>query len=111
MRNVALDKYKKNRAEKRIPSELIVSFGELEECISTDPTLEEELAIKEAILVLNKFLRESKDEDEFMFVCRYYYSDKLADIAKMLGVSEKTVYRSLLRMRNELKLELMKEGY
>jgi len=111
MRNVALDKYKKNRAGKRIPSELIVSFGELEECISTDPTLEEELAIKEAILVLNKFLRESKDDDEFMFVCRYYYSDKLADIAKMLGVSEKTVYRSLLRMRNELKLELMKEGY
>ena len=111
MRNIALDKFKKARASKRIPSELVVSFAELEDYISTDTSLDEEMAIKEAICILNKFLKESRDDDEFMFVCRYYYSDKLADIAKMLGVSEKTVYRSLLRMRNELKEKLIKEGY
>ena len=111
MRFIAIDKYKKMRATKRIPSELIVSFGELEDCISTDQTLEEELAIKEAIEILNKFLRASKDDDEFMFVCRYYYSDRVSDIARMLETNDRAIYRALTSIREGLKEKLEKEGY
>ena len=74
-------------------------------------SLDEAYAMKEMVATLNKFLRESKEDDEFMFICRYYYSDYLADIATMLGISEKTVYRTLLRMRTELKERLKKEGF
>ncbi len=111
MRNIAVDKYRKNRTSKNIPSELVVSLAELDNCMESSPSVEEEYAIKETIKILNNYLREIDEEDEFMFVCRYYYADYLSDIAKMLGVSEKTVYRALVRMRSELRERLNKEGF
>ena len=111
MRNIAVDKYRKNKAAKNVPSELVVSLSELDNCMDSAASVEEEYAIKEMIRILNKYLREIDETDEFMFVCRYYYADYLTDIAKMLGVSEKTVYRALLRMRGELRERLEKEGY
>ena len=111
MRNIAVDRYRKNKAAKNIPSELVVSLSELDNCMDTAPSVEEEYAIREMTKILNDFLRESDENDEFMFVCRYYYADYLKDIASMLGVSEKTVYRALLRMRSDLRERLEKEGY
>ncbi len=111
MRNIAVDRYRKNRGAKQIPSELVVSLNELNECLCTVPSVEEEYALKEISKILSDFLREQNSADEFMFVCRYYYSDYLADIAKMLNVSEKTVYRVLIRMRSNLLEELKKKGY
>ena len=111
MRNIAIDRYRKKRAAKNIPSELMVSLSEIDECMDNAPSVEEEYAIREMIKILNNYLRSSDENDEFMFVCRYYYSDCLADIAKMLGVSEKTVYRALLRMRSELRKKFEEEGY
>ena len=111
MRNIAIDKYRKNKASKNIPSELVVSLNEFGECISGAPSVEEEYAIRQISKILSNFLRDSEDKDEFIFICRYYYADKLSTIANMLGVSEKTVYRALLRMRNELGEKLKKEGF
>ena len=47
---------------------------------------------------------------QFAFVCRYYYADRIANIATMLGVSENTVYRYLSEARDGLKKELEKGG-
>ena len=111
MRNIAVDKYRKNRAQKNIPSELVVSLDEFDECVLGTPSVEEEYAIRQISKVLSNFLRDSDEKDEFMFICRYYYADKLSTIADMLGVNEKTVYRALLRMREELGEKLKKEGF
>ena len=111
MRNIAVDKYRKNRSAKNIPSELVVSLNEFDESLVGSPSVEEEYEIRQISRILNDFLRNANDRDEFMFVCRYYYADKLSTIAEMIGVSEKTVYRALLKMRNDLKEELKKEGF
>lgn len=111
MRGVAINKYRERSAKKRIPSELIVSLVELDESITYDFAAENEaLIIEEISRVLNDFLRELPEREEFVFVCRYYYSDYISTIAKMLDVSENTVYRELAEIRKNLKERLEKEG-
>ena len=109
-RNVAVDKYRRNTATRKIPSEMISSLGELEDCLPCDGDDENAMLIAEISKVLNSFLRKLSERDEFIFVCRYYYSDKIMDIAKMLQVSEKTVQRALASIRERLKECLEKEG-
>lgn len=50
------------------------------------------------------------EREEFVFVCRYYYADKITTIAKMLKISEKTVSRELAAIREGLRAHLEKEG-
>ena len=111
MRNIAVDRYRKNTAKKQIPSELTVSLQELDECISDTCSAAEEYEVKEIARILSEYLHEIDDKQEFVFFCRYYYSDSVVNIAKMLGVSRNTVFRELARMRQELKERLQKEGY
>ena len=110
MRNIALDRFRKNRASRRIPSELVTSLEELDECIPTQ-SLETEYFIKELGRLLNGFIGSLTSREEFVFVCRYYYSDKISEIAKLLGMSEKTVSRDLAEIRKNLRELLEKEGY
>ena len=112
MRNIAVDKFRANSAQKRIPSEYIVALDELDECIgSEDATMEKEYEIAQISRILNEFLRKLSARREYIFVCRYYYSDKIADIAESLGLKESTVSRELSLMRRELREALENEGY
>ena len=110
MRNIAIDRFRQNTASKRVPSEMVVSLSELDNCITYGSSMEEAYVIKEISRVLNTYLHTLSSHDEFIFVCRYYYSDSVVNIAKMLGVSEKTVYRRLSELRGKLKEILDKEG-
>ena len=109
-RDLSVDKYRKTRAERRIPSELIVSLDELNECIGTETQIEPDDEVSEISRVLNEFLKSLSERDRFIFVCRYYYSDPIAYIAKMAGISDKTVYREISRLREELRECLKREG-
>ena len=110
MRNTAVDKFRKSRAAKRVPSEMTVSLEELNGCIASDISEDEERVVAEISTALNSFLHSLNDREQFIFVCRYYYSDKVASIARMLQVSENTVGRELVRMREALRVHLKKEG-
>lgn len=110
MRNIAIDRFRKNTASKKVPSELMCSLEELDDCIADGMTVEEEYAVREIARVLSDYLRELPDRSEFIFVCRYYFSDYVKKIAEMLKVSEDTVYRELAEMRQGLKERLDKEG-
>ena len=110
MRNIAVDKFREKSAQKRIPSELMSSLDEISEVFDYDNTVEENEAVKTVIGVLNVYLRSVDNQKQLMFVCRYYYADKVKEIADMLGVSERTVFRTLAAMRDELAERLKKEG-
>lgn len=109
-RNIAIDKFRKKRAEKRIPSELMESLDEIRECFDAENAPERQMEIKEIALILSDFLRNLPKRRSLIFICRYYYADKVSDIAKMLEVSESTVWRELSEIRRELKITLVKEG-
>ena len=111
MRNIATDKFRLRRASTRIPCELTVSLDELRDCIDYASTMERELATRRLAELLNTYLRGLSAQHEFMFVCRYYYADKIADIAAMLDISQNTVYRQLKKIREGLRACLEKEGF
>ena len=109
-RGVAVNKFKSKTAKKRIPSELVTSLNELDECIPYDNTVEAERAAAELGRAISDYLWSLDDDEATMFICRYYYSDKIERIADMMGVSKRTVFRELARMREELRAKLEKEG-
>ncbi len=110
-RGLALDKFRRNTAEKRIPSELVVSLSELDECITARESADESLEAAELARILNAFIASLTTSDEYIFICRYYYADKISLIARGLGLSENTILRRLSRMRASLKSMLEREGF
>ena len=110
MRNIAINRYKRNTASKRVPSELLVSLEELDDYMTSDQSIEDEMAVRQLSDALNAYLDGLSEREEFIFVCRYYYADKIATIAEMLKISEKTVLRELRAIREGLRLHLEKEG-
>ena len=110
MRNVAVDRYRYNTAKKRISSEMLVSLEELDDCMPSEMSVEEEMAIAELSRALNAYLSDLDDRGRLLFICRYYYADKISAIAKMLQAGERSVYRELAELREGLRAHLEKEG-
>ncbi len=109
-RNISVSKYRSIHAQKRVPSELTVSLEELEECIAGFTNEDENESMTKIGKVLDNYLFGLSERDRFIFVCRYYYADPVANISKMLDISEKTVYRDLSRIREGLRESLLEEG-
>ena len=110
-RGLALDMFRKNTAKKRIPSEMVVSLSELDECITAGEDADASIEARELARLLNSFINSLTPSDEYIFGCRYYYADKISLIAKGLGLSENTIMRRLSRMRSALKAALESEGF
>lgn len=109
VRNLSIKKYHANSALKR-NSHYDIALDELEECIQTNETVENELAVKELAGIINQFLGTLSRENRMMFVRRYWFSDSVADIAKAFKISSRNVSLRLLRVRKGLKKYLEKEG-
>ena len=60
---------------------------------------------------LNEFLLHLPQIERQVFICRYWYMDSTADIAKRFSFSESKVKSMLYRTRNKLREMLKKEGY
>ncbi len=109
-RNISVSRYRRNSAARRIPGELLISLEELEESAALVAAEEDTAAVERLSHVFNDLLREMTEREEFVFVCRYYYSDPVRRIAGMYRVSERTVQRDLERIRVRLRMLLEKEG-
>lgn len=108
VRNISLDRYRHNHAEKR-SRVADVMLSELEECLSDDSVVafSDDGGITEAI---NRFLKTLDQENRILFVRRYYYMDSNEVLAKTFMISENTVRQRLYRIREKLKAFLKKEG-
>ena len=110
-RNIAIDKFRENNAAKRIPMEMTTSLSELDACIPSETTVEDEIFVKDVSGILNTFLNEQNRRSQIIFICRYYFFDSVASIASMLKISDRTVFRELEKLREGLKDRLKAEGY
>ena len=109
-RNIAVDRFRKNSAARRIPSEMTVALEELDDCLATSSeSVEEEVQVRELIRVLNAYLKSLDEDSCFMFVSRYYYADPVPAIARMLGIGASSAYKQLAAMRNDVKRMLLLE--
>ena len=114
MRNIALVRYKKNNATKRVSSEMTVTLDELDKYLPYNEQVisaEEDYYLYQLGAALSDCLRKMPQRRCFIFICRYYCCDRIFDIAEMLHVNERTVYRELESARQELREHLTKEGF
>ena len=108
-RNLALDRWRRDRAEKRSGGETALALEELGEIVSGE-SLEEEALRREAIRALNGFLRGLPKGDRDLFLRRYWGMETLEDLAKGSGMSRSALYRRLRKLREKLRDCLRKEG-
>ena len=108
-RNVSLKKFYANTAEKR-NSYYDVALDELEETIPALSTVESVYDAKELTRYLNQFLKGLSKEDRCLFLRRYWYGDKVSDVAESMGITAHKASVRLFRLRQKLQEYLVKEG-
>ncbi|MBR2613054.1 MAG: sigma-70 family RNA polymerase sigma factor [Clostridia bacterium] len=106
-RNIAIDRYRRDSAEKR--NAIVDSaIDEYWECIpSPGAEIDDELALKSAI---NGFLASLEKRNRIIFMRRYWYSMSIEAIAKGMNLSVSNVSVILHRTRERFKAYLTKEG-
>ena len=110
IRSLAIDKWRQDRRQKRVPPELLTDFSDVENFLSdTDDTFSAVQA-RQIIDIINKYLRRLSQRRRYIFLCRYYYLRPIADIAKTLSISKSTVNRTLSSVKKELRELLEREG-
>lgn len=110
-RNLALNLYEKQTAQKRGGGETSAVLDELSECIA-DTKLDRPDDIPGRMTLtecINRFLEKQSAESRKIFVRRYWYMAAINEIAAEYGFTESKVKMTLSRMRaallNELKTE------
>lgn len=110
-RNLALNKIKRNFAEKRGGGKTEEALSELEECIPSKNETEscvDEIVFKETV---ESFLLSQPKEKRNIFIRRYWYLCSVQELSKAYGISESKVKSVLFRMRKELRKKLEKEDF
>lgn len=109
VRNLAINKYHANRAQKR-NSIYDVALEELENCFPAANSVEDCFNAQETAAVIDAFLETLSRENRILFVRRYWYSDSIGDLAKHFRTSSHNISVRLSRIREKLRKHLIKEG-
>ena len=108
-RNLAINRYKHLRADKRGGAQGVLE--ELGECLSGSEDVSGALEARELVAAINDFLGRLPAKKRGIFLCRYWYADPIAQIARRYGMKEGAVTVLLGRLRRQLKDELTERGF
>ncbi len=109
-RNFALTKLVRRRARKRGGGEAILALEELDECLSSGYDLEKEIEDRELSRAIDTFVGNLPEEEQLVFISRYWFVATEREIAEKLGMSRSGVSAMLKRTRGKLKTHLITEG-
>ena len=106
-RNIAIDRYRYDGAQKR-GAEMARAIDEYWECIPDESiSMDDEMALRQAI---NGFLASLDTKTRVIFMRRYWYAMSIRDIADGMHLSEGNISTILHRTRSKFKNYLTKEG-
>ena len=108
-RNFALTKIVRRSAKKRGGSETMLALEELDACIASGYDLQQELENRELGRAIERFVERLPEDEQLVFVSRYFYLASEREIAQKLGRSRSGVSAILKRTREKLKQYLIKE--
>ena len=106
-RNLALDRLRMRRAEKRAGEETAKCLDELAETLPDRENQLDEILLRDLI---NRFVRALKKEERDIFVLRYTSVLTVEEICARTGRKQSAVKVSLYRTRKKLRDYLKKEG-
>ena len=106
-RNLAIDKYRKDKSRKYGGGQTVLCLDELSECIGEGSHIEDRAVLKD---LLNTFLRDLPEKNRNIFLLRYWYLMPIGEIARRYDLSEGAVKMILQRIRQKQKVYFEKEG-
>ena len=109
VRNLAVDRWERNRAQKRYAG-MTELLSELEECIPSPQTVEQAVEEKELAAHISVWLRTLAPEDRTLFIRRYWEGAELQSLAKEQGISPGKLAQRMYRLRAGLRSALEREG-
>lgn len=109
-RNLSIDRIRKKFAGKRPDVHMADVMDEMEQ-LNVTYTVEEQLAEKELMETINRFLEEMSPKDRYIFVRRYWFLDPVSAISKRHHMSVGSVKMNLYRNRKKLLKLLEKKKF
>ena len=109
VRSVSLNKLKENNRKKRKQIS-DADFDEIAEFLAAEQSLEDMLDEKLFTQTMNLFLNSLDKKSRVIFVKRYYFCEKVGDIAREMKLTEGNVSVKLGRMKSKLKKLLTEKG-
>ena len=101
-RNKAIDRYRK------LCKDSTVYIEDKEIVSATD--IEEEIVIKSDVEVVQEIINDMGESDKEIFIRRFFWFEKVKEIAINLGLTEKNVENRIYRGRKRLKQVLIERG-
>ena len=108
VRNTALNLIKKKKTKKRGSGQFDEVYDELDRELSRIGRMDDYSDIELRDL-LNRFLDSLTEESKAVFVGRYWYFESIAEISKIMQISQSKTKALLMKSRNELKIFLQEE--
>ena len=109
VRNLAIDRWRERSSGCR-DGEVSSLTAELEDCLPAAPSAEAVAQGNETAAAIGRWLGTLPKEDRVLFVRRYWYGDRVDELAKRRGVSPNNLAQRLFRLRSGLKRALEQEG-
>ncbi len=110
-RNLAFNRYQRERAAKRGGGAFTLVLDELGECVSGGEDAEAAFDRRELLRALNAFVLALPPGKRYIFVRRYWYADAVGDIARACGRPANSVSKTLERTRKQLRDYLLERGF
>lgn len=110
-RNVSLNRYKQNTADKRGGGEVPAVLEEIAELVSDTDSVEQEVDRRELVKAIDAFWDRLPTEKRSLFLCRYWYFDSVSNLASRFGMTENHVSVTLNRLRLKLHNYLQERGF
>jgi len=108
-RNLAINRWKAKRADKRGGDEVDLLLSELQDCIPAAGGVEDMLNAAAVTEIINEYLQSLEQTARVIFVLRYFHGESLGDISRRFQMNENNVKSILFRARKKLKAQLEKE--
>ena len=110
VRNLALDRWRRSRRQKRGGGETELALEELADCVPARDRVEQRLEEAELAAAINAFLARLPEADRKLFVARYWFLTPISRLAEKLECRPGSVKTRLYRLRLRLQEELRREG-
>ena len=110
VRNIAINLWNKNHRKKRYAG-MEQLLSELEDCIPSPITVEQEIEEKELTEFLNTWLASLSKADRILFMRRYWNGEAVKDLAKEYRIMPRDMAKRMYRLRQSLKSALEKGCY
>lgn len=111
VRNIAYNRAMALHAGKRGGGNLPEIFEELENCIPDAHSTEDLYMQKETLAAVNRFLTALPARDQSIFLRRYFFAERTAEIAAAMEMQDAAVRLILSRTRKKLKKYLQREDF